>query len=45
LVLQLEHLVLVAVDQVETRANVVALLELQADRVAAGLNTVGARVI
>ena len=45
LVLQLEQFVLVAVDQVDTRTNVVALLELQADGVAAGLNTVGPRVV
>jgi hypothetical protein len=45
LVLQLEQFVLVAVDQVDTRADVVALLELQADRVAAGLDTVSARVV
>lgn len=45
LVLQLEQFVLVAVDQVDTRADVVALLELQADRVAASLDTVGARVV
>lgn len=45
LVLQLEQLVLVAVDQVDTRSDVVALLELQADRVTAGLNTVSARVV
>lgn len=45
LVLQLEQLVLVAVDQVDTRSDVVALLELQADRVAAGLDTVSTRVV
>lgn len=45
LVLQLEQLVLVAIDEVDTRANIVTLLELQADRVATGLNTVSARVI
>lgn len=45
LVLQLEQLVLVAIDQVDTRADIVALLELQADRVAAGLDTVSARVV
>lgn len=45
LVLQLEQFVLVTVDQVDSRANVVTLLELQADRVAAGLDTVGTRVV
>jgi len=45
LVLQLEQFVLVAVDQVDTRSDVVTLFELQADRVAAGLDTVGTRVV